>query len=352
MDRGAGKGAGVAGGCLHSCHTRGVNSLPPAGWYDDPEVPAQLRYWDGAMWTEHRAPGHQPFRTNRLDEVGTWFQSIFELAWARRTAMAILALLLVGSSWALVAAAGNALEGVVYDDGEWSGVDGGSITVLVVVAIVNIVLAVVVSLAVCHQIVWARLGEPQGLGSSLLASLKALPRLIGWSIVLVLASLGAILVAGLLTVAAGVLGLLAFLGLIVAAVWAWVKLSFLWVAAVEPVAGLNAVKASARVSDDGRFWAVLGRLLLLMLLSGIVSFGASIPLSALGGPSGQIDDAIVLDANDELERVDLGELAEQLGYGGGLVGVIVAIPQTLAQMLVMVGLASLFVQVHGHPRRT
>jgi hypothetical protein len=30
-----------------------------AGWYPDPEVPTQSRYWDGTQWTEHRAPmGH------------------------------------------------------------------------------------------------------------------------------------------------------------------------------------------------------------------------------------------------------------------------------------------------------
>jgi hypothetical protein len=29
----------------------------PAGWYADPERAGQQRYWDGAAWTEHRAPG-------------------------------------------------------------------------------------------------------------------------------------------------------------------------------------------------------------------------------------------------------------------------------------------------------
>lgn len=30
--------------------------LPAAGWKDDPEDAAQLRYWDGSAWTEHRSP--------------------------------------------------------------------------------------------------------------------------------------------------------------------------------------------------------------------------------------------------------------------------------------------------------
>jgi hypothetical protein len=35
-------------------------SLPPAGWFDDPERPDTYRYWDGAEWTDHRAPKSAP----------------------------------------------------------------------------------------------------------------------------------------------------------------------------------------------------------------------------------------------------------------------------------------------------
>lgn len=34
----------------------GVGTIP-AGWYADPSVPGQQRYWDGVAWTEHTAPG-------------------------------------------------------------------------------------------------------------------------------------------------------------------------------------------------------------------------------------------------------------------------------------------------------
>ena len=32
----------------------------PAGWYPDPEQAGQLRYYDGAAWTEHRSPVQEP----------------------------------------------------------------------------------------------------------------------------------------------------------------------------------------------------------------------------------------------------------------------------------------------------
>ncbi|HEX2704951.1 MAG TPA: DUF2510 domain-containing protein, partial [Candidatus Lustribacter sp.] len=32
----------------------------PSGWYDDPENPENLRYWDGVLWTGHRQPKKSP----------------------------------------------------------------------------------------------------------------------------------------------------------------------------------------------------------------------------------------------------------------------------------------------------
>ena len=32
----------------------------PSGWYDDPQNPANLRYWDGVLWTDHTVPKQAP----------------------------------------------------------------------------------------------------------------------------------------------------------------------------------------------------------------------------------------------------------------------------------------------------
>jgi hypothetical protein len=41
----------------------------PAGWYPDPQVERQRRYWDGQKWTERRAPVVIPRSSPYLDQV-------------------------------------------------------------------------------------------------------------------------------------------------------------------------------------------------------------------------------------------------------------------------------------------
>ncbi|WP_031055714.1 phospholipid scramblase-related protein [Streptomyces ochraceiscleroticus] len=46
-----------------------TNSNVPAGWYADPQgTPDQLRWWDGARWTEHTHPGSQGQATGQAQQ--------------------------------------------------------------------------------------------------------------------------------------------------------------------------------------------------------------------------------------------------------------------------------------------
>ena len=41
--------------------TSAATAAAPAAWYPDPSKRFELRYWDGAEWTEHVARGGQQF---------------------------------------------------------------------------------------------------------------------------------------------------------------------------------------------------------------------------------------------------------------------------------------------------
>jgi hypothetical protein len=41
---------------LDSAYYLEEKSVTAAGWYDDPDSPGVLRWWDGDNWSDHRAP--------------------------------------------------------------------------------------------------------------------------------------------------------------------------------------------------------------------------------------------------------------------------------------------------------
>jgi len=49
------KGSGLTSG-FNIQGTFSTENSAPANWYDDPDDPSQMRYWDGSKWTGHRAP--------------------------------------------------------------------------------------------------------------------------------------------------------------------------------------------------------------------------------------------------------------------------------------------------------
>jgi hypothetical protein len=77
---------------------------PPAAWYDDPEDDASMRYWDGATWTEHRAPKRRD--TGEPSGVEPVPGHSTAWPWSRMIAAAGAVAIIVGSvsPWASVSA--------------------------------------------------------------------------------------------------------------------------------------------------------------------------------------------------------------------------------------------------------
>jgi hypothetical protein len=82
-----------------------------AGWFPDPERPDALRYWDGSVWTEHRAP-KEP-----LPVVGAGLAAVVKRPAPR----------LIRSPWEAEEVAAEWLRWFGFEDAEATGVgsDGG-----------------------------------------------------------------------------------------------------------------------------------------------------------------------------------------------------------------------------------
>ncbi len=73
----------------------GPPPMPAPGWYDDPEQASTWRWWDGASWTDHRAPMWVP-PPRDMQSFSFWFERSAAAVWAvtRRVG------LLVFGAWA------------------------------------------------------------------------------------------------------------------------------------------------------------------------------------------------------------------------------------------------------------
>jgi hypothetical protein len=112
-----------------------MNNTTPAGWFPDPEVPGQQRYWNGQVWTEHTAPvhhanngfaaGQQPAVAGRPgapapERSGNWFVRHPVLAGA---AGFCLFLVVVGVAAGVAGSGGSDGETVASDDTSTSVVE-------------------------------------------------------------------------------------------------------------------------------------------------------------------------------------------------------------------------------------
>lgn len=177
----------------------------PSGWYDDPEDPAQYRYWDGTQWTEHRAPR----TTGSAAAAPSDGSGAVGEGWTllRRNWVAMLIVNLVTLAAYIVAAvvifiaANNSIEPSILDiiqrvsepgfdavndpadeafieSIEFTPTAGFWVIVPLMIALVVIVQIFSVALQSVH-VAADHVGRPRGLGGSFGIAMRRLPRWIG-----------------------------------------------------------------------------------------------------------------------------------------------------------------------------
>lgn len=293
-------------------------TLPPAGWYPDPENLGGQRYWNGSNWDEAWQSGSG---TGGYPDIGDWLGEAFRSMWRHVRAEGIVAVLTAAPASVMIAIA---LRVAVTDlrvvDNEIVGWDNDRIPTLVVLGIIAALLFLVGTLAA------TRLGlriadrndgtvpapevdnesEIQLALRSVGAALKTTPRAIGWTLLLVLGAGVVFAVVGVIAVAVPPLIILFLLAAIPLGIWIAVRLSFTYVAVVDRSG--NPFKRSWEVTRH-RFWSTFGRLLLLALITSAMSIAVNAITSQFTDDSSIGQDTVIeIDDEGNIERFDVDSL--------------------------------------------
>lgn len=302
--------------------TDGGQAAP--GWYPDPYQPSRLRYWDGEVWTEHYHEGD-----GKLPSIGDWLGSTFSAIGAYGIPALILA---VGASFVLSLVTFGGLYWAVGDAQIVQEEFVGDVAPIIIrgglVVLVLMLAQGFVWLAINRFMQRAHLQAEPSISEALSRAVTRLPRLVGVSLLLVAGGVVLMVLFGLLIVVAAEAGaglvVVLVLLLLPLLVFVSVKLSFISAAVIASPTSESVIKASASVSK-GRFWPVLGRVVLLSIGVAIVSGMISGALGGLGQPVDQdaIND-IVVGSGDNITIRDF-ELRDVLPSAGSfLIYVIVS----------------------------
>ena len=302
-----------------------VSDLPPADWYTDPEDESQYRYWDGSVWTEHRAPRHTDHAEDRdaapngMRGPGQLIANTFSLTRRRWRGCAAVALIyIVSEVAAVVLVIVSASDILMGELGEvWGRVSepGVDLTqpeheayfrslefdlapVNFVPALLGLLALWVASNVMQAAVTRIALGDlrdrPPTTSDALRQALGRVPRLIGLDLQIVAIFLVAVLAVILAGIGAPLLLLPLIPAFIVGSVYAYV---------ITPLAYAVASAGPRRWSLPygarlvrGRFWATLGRLLLVFLVLLAVSLAVWLAVTVAGtsaGPAFQLVSQLV-----------------------------------------------------------
>ncbi len=301
--------------------------MPTSGWYDDPEQPWTWRYWDGARWTDHRAPMWVPPHSDPTS-LSSWFERSVEAGKVavRRVGVVLVALwLLIGASgwWLVVAsfdsARGRELRELFEADGNPVGPPGSAaltdaeaerawellqdmfwsaapwLVLLVLVAFVAWAWSVAfVVLAVQSAPVQStdRSAAPErhlGLAGEMGAAIRRTPVVVGSVIVVVATQVTGWVVGAFPVIFVALAGggatavalTLIFVGplLLGVTVWLWGRLTLATVIAATGGHGIG-VRRSWHLTQ-GRYWSAAARLMVTALVAGVAG-GVANAVSGFG----------------------------------------------------------------------
>ena len=266
------------------CEVDQGSEQAPAGWYPDPHSPDRMRYFDGEAWTNHF---HQP---GRLPDIGSWLNttfSVFGRYWQSAAFMA-LGISLIGGAGVWLALRVLVADVAIVDE-EVVNLGAGTVFAGLLVIAFAFIWQGFGWLAMSRFMHRAHFQADPTVSDALAHALQRLPRYLGVIVVLALAAVLIMVIVAFLVVAVPALGVVALLAMAVVLVWLFVKLGFLFTAIAVAPAGTPVIQASAGVSS-GRFWGVLGRLVLITI--GVALVGQIVAVGL--GDYGQYIDGDVL----------------------------------------------------------
>ena len=270
---------------------------PAPGWYEDPQHPTMLRWWDGGRWTNDIRPMDNLQATgpgenqSGLRPVGDWMTENFRLLVSNASSIFTLMIILVMPA-SLLSSLGVwvSLRDVVLVIGDEADafqfeVEGFSSPMLLGVSLgANIILTLLFNVAVVRLVLGNRFEPLVDWSSSLRSGVARFPAVLGWTLVgalmLAVVAIVIILSVAFSAVISPIFGVLVGIGLFaVVPLFLFARYSMIF---SSPMAGARGARNPMEVHrvGRGRTMAMLGRGLLL----GLVAFVANLAGSAITGP--------------------------------------------------------------------
>ena len=311
---------------------------PPPGWYPDPTTGHGYRWWDGYAWSDHttETPGHQVTAGSGLQPASPWMSDLFRIATSRAGHFLPMVVLLMFpaalfNGIAVWVGLRNAVLTTNSSTGEVGftnpGASVGTYGVMVLSLALSLVVWVLMAIVAARQASAVADERLEPWSDSMRDGIARLPR----GLVATAPIIGAIVGTYLLVVIGAFLSpaiaVLVVLAALVVLPLLTVRLSLAQIGAALGPAGVNPVATSWQLTR-GRFWAMAGRLALLVLITLTLSLLASFiatPFTALaGGGAAEVDPGA-----EELRFADLlgdnpavfaiGQLFAALGNGAAAV---------------------------------